>query len=204
MEAISQAHDPVELSSEKATSPHHAGGGWVRSLGRGVSYVLLLIAGFAALLMIIVPMVTGSQTYTVLTSSMAPKYAPGTFLAVKPIPFDELRVGDIITYQIASGKAGVITHRIVSVGATQEGGRVFTTKGDNNSLVDESPVQEVQVKGKLLYAIPYVGFAANAVGQERGLILPILAVGFIGFGALSMTKGVLDKKRAKNNARHSL
>ena len=176
----------------------------VRMMGRGLAYLALLIAGLIALVMIIVPMATGAQTYTVLTSSMAPKYAPGTFMVVKPTPFAELQVGDIITYQIESGKAGVITHRIVSVGATQEGGRVFTTKGDNNSLPDAAPVQEVQVKGKLFYAIPYVGFAANAVGEERDVVLPILAAGFIAFGALSMTKGVLDKKRAKRRSRHSL
>lgn len=176
----------------------------VRMVGRGAAYLALFLAGLVALVMIVVPMATGAQTYTVLTSSMAPKYAPGTFMVVKPTPFSELRVGDIITYQMESGKPGVITHRISSVGATQTGERILTTKGDNNTLDDANPVQAAQVKGKLFYAVPFVGFAANAVGQDRDLILPIIAIGFFGFGALSMVRGALEKKRRQQPARHSL
>lgn len=179
-------------------------GGILRFIGQSVTYMLLLLVALVALVMVVVPIVTGAQTYTVLTSSMAPKYAPGTFMVVKPIAFAELRVGDIITYQIESGKPGVISHRIISIGATQSGARVLTTKGDNNSLADSTPVQEVQVKGKLFYAVPYVGVIANAVGQDRDVILPVIAVGFIGFGAVSILRGALDKKRSGRNARHSL
>lgn len=171
--------------------------GIVRTLGSWSSYVLLLVAVLIAMVMIVAPLATGSQTYTVLTSSMAPKYAPGTFLVVKPTPFDQLGVGDVITYQIESGKPGVITHRITAVGATQSGQRVLTTKGDNNSLADAESVQELQVKGKLLYAVPYVGYVANAVGEKRGDLLPIAAIGFIGLGTLSMVQGGLEKKRGK-------
>lgn len=170
---------------------------------RVVSYVLLLVVVLGALVMIVVPLASGSQTYTVLTSSMAPKYAPGTFLVVKPIPFDQLRVGDIITYQIASGKPEVITHRITAVGATQTGARVLTTKGDNNSLADATPVQEMQVKGKLFYAVPYMGFVANSVGQERDTLVPIIAAGLIAFGAVSIVRETLNKKRPHRPARHS-
>ncbi|MGN5734250.1 signal peptidase I [Arthrobacter psychrochitiniphilus] len=178
-------------------------GGVLPLLGRALSYVLLLTVAMAALAMIVIPLATGSQTYSVLTSSMAPKYAPGTFLVVKPTPFEALRVGDVITYQIESGKPGVISHRIISIGASQSGEREVRTQGDNNSLPDPNPVLGVQVKGKLFYAIPWVGFIANSVGQERDSIIPILAAVFIGFGALSMVRGALEKKRSGRNPRHS-
>lgn len=177
--------------------------GFLQLIGRAVSYVLLLVVALGALVMVVVPMATGSQTYTVLTSSMAPKYAPGTFLVVKETPFDQLRVGDVITYQIESGKPAVISHRIISIGANQAGERVLSTQGDNNSLPDSTPVQEVQVRGKLFYAVPYVGFLANGVDQERDLLIPILAVGFIGFGGLSIIRGALEKKRSGHQPRHS-
>jgi len=200
MSVISPANTPVETNNDQS-APAQGRGGRVRSIGQWVSYIVLLIAALGALVMIVVPVVTGSQTYTVLTSSMAPKYAPGTFLVVKPTPFADLQVGDIITYQIESGKPGVISHRIIAVTATQNGDRVLTTKGDNNSLADSTPVQAAQVKGKLLYAVPYVGFAANAIGQDRDVILPVIAVGFIGFGAFSMIKGAVEKKRTRHAAR---
>lgn len=174
---------------------------WLRLAGRGVAFLLFIVAALAALILVVAPVATGSQTYTVLTNSMAPKYAPGTFLVVKPTPFAELRVGDIITYQIESGKPAVISHRIVSVGSTQSGERVFTTKGDNNSLADAAPVHAQQVRGKLFYAVPYVGFVANTVGQSnRGVMVPIAAVGLIGFGAFSMIQGARAKKRSKKES----
>lgn len=165
-------------------------------LGTGISYLALCLAAMAALALVIVPMATGSQTYSVLTSSMAPKYAPGTFLVVKPVPFEELRVGDIITYQIESGAAAVITHRITSVGADQTGARTFITKGDNNSLVDPLPVQEVQIRGKLSYAVPLVGFVANSLGNsDRGAMVQWGAVGLLGYGVVTLVRGALAKKR---------
>ena len=203
MSVLSLANIRVDSSKAK-TAPPRDHGGLLRSVGGSAAYVLMLVMALIALVMVVIPLVTGSQTYTVLTSSMAPKYAPGTFLVVKPSPFAELQVGDIITYQIESGKPGVITHRITAVGATQSGARVFTTKGDNNSLADATPVQEVQVMGKLFYAVPYVGVVANAVGQNRDVVVPVLAIGFIGFGALSMIKGTLEKKRGRKAARHIL
>lgn len=199
MSVISPADTHVE--STDATPPRKSS--LVRKLGSGVAFLMLLIAAFFALVMVVVPMATGSQTYTVLTSSMAPKYAPGTFLAVKPTAFSDLRVGDVITYQIESGKPDVITHRITAIGATQQGARILTTKGDNNSLPDALPVQEVQIKGKLLYAVPYLGYVAHTVGQDRDLLLPVIAMALIAFGGFSMVKGAQEKKRARSEARRS-
>ncbi|MBP3037142.1 signal peptidase I [Arthrobacter sp. zg-ZUI100] len=165
-------------------------------IGTGISYIALCLAALAALTLVVIPMVTGSQTYSVLTSSMAPKYAPGTFLVVKPVPFEELKVGDIITYQIESGSPTVITHRITSVSAEQSGEIVFITKGDNNDVVDELPVREVQVKGKLFYAVPYVGFIANGLGNsDRGAMAQWGAVALMGYGVISLVRGALAKKR---------
>jgi len=202
MSVISPANTRVDGTDADATAAPRKGGA-LRAVGRGVAFVLMLIVALGALVMVVGPVVTGSQTYTVLTNSMAPKYAPGTFLVVKPTPFSELRVGDVITYQIESGKPAVISHRINSIGTTQQGERVLTTKGDNNSLEDALPVQEVQVKGKLLYAVPYVGFAAHAVAADREKLLPVIAVGLIGFGGFSMARGALEKKRARSSALQS-
>ncbi|WAP51140.1 signal peptidase I [Arthrobacter sp. ATA002] len=165
-------------------------------IGTGISYVALCLAALAALTLVVVPMLTGSQTYSVLTSSMAPTYAPGTFLVVKPAPYDELRVGDVITYQIESGSPAVITHRITAVGADQSGEVVFTTKGDNNDVEDELPVREVQVKGKLFYAVPFVGFIANGLGNsDRGAIAQWGAIALMGYGVVTLVRGALAKKR---------
>ena len=95
------------------TRPPRHGRRGVAVVGRLVSFGLLMVLVFAALVLIIVPKATGSQTYTVLTNSMAPKHPPGTFLVVKPAAFSELKYGDIVTFQLESGKPAVETHRIV-------------------------------------------------------------------------------------------
>lgn len=174
----------------------------VRLLVRMLSYLLLLVVAMGALVMVAIPLASGSQTYTVLTSSMAPKYAPGTFLVVRPTPFNELRVGDVITYQIESGKPAVISHRIVSVGASQSGERVLTTQGDNNSLQDAVPVQAVQVRGKLFYAVPHVGWIANAIGQQRQTLLPVVGTGLVALGAIGMVRGAVERKQAGRGLRN--
>jgi len=164
--------------------------------GSALSLVAMCAAALAALVLIIIPLVTGSQTYTVLTSSMAPSYAPGTFLVVKPTPADELKTGDVITYQIESGDPTVITHRIIGIGVGQDGQRVFTTQGDNNDLADDGAVQEAQIRGKLSYAVPYAGFVANGLGSSnRGEIAQWAAVGLLGYGIILLVRGVLEAKR---------
>lgn len=195
---------PAAAGKVANASPLTAPERWLRLAARGAAFLMFIAVALAALVLVVAPLVTGAQTYTVLTNSMAPKYAPGTFLVVKPTSFASLRVGDIITYQIESGKPAVISHRIVSVGTTESGERVFTTKGDNNSLADDAPVHAQQVRGRLLYAVPYVGFLANKLGQtDRGALMPIAAVGLIGFGAVSMVQGVRGRRRAPKESGHA-
>ena len=168
-------------------------------IGRAVGVVLLSLAILAVSVLILVPKVIGAQTYSVLTNSMAPKYSPGTFIVVQPVPFDELKLGDVITYQIKSGQPGVVTHRITGMGFLQTGEKTLTLKGDNNDVVDPEPVREMQVRGKLLYAVPYVGFVGNALGNsDRSLWLVIGAVGLIGYGGVTVFRGVRSSRNSAN------
>ena len=156
----------------------------------------MLVALFAALVLIVVPVATGSQTYTILTKSMAQKYPPGTFMVMKPVPFDELKYGDVITFQLYSGRPDVETHRIVGFGSTQQGEKTLITKGDNNGANDANPVRAIQVKGKLFYAVPYVGFVANFLGNsDRGMWTVIAAVALIGYGAITVYKSLRKTRK---------
>lgn len=194
----------VEASAEAAHSRNSAVDGapqrriTLAAAGKVLSLVVLMIAVFAALVLIVLPKATGSTTYTVLTKSMAPKFPPGTFLVVKPVEFDDLKYGDVVTFQMYSGRPEVETHRIVGFGATQEGAKTLVTKGDNNGFNDAEPVRELQVKGKLFYAVPYVGYAANALGNaDRNMWVTLGASGLIGYGALLVFKGIRSRGRSQ-------
>ncbi|MHA7289603.1 signal peptidase I [Arthrobacter sp. MDT3-24] len=193
----------VEASAQTAHGGSNAVGGATQrritlpAVGKFLNLVVLMVAVFAALVLIVVPRATGSQTYTVLTPSMAPKFPPGTFLVMKPVDFGELKYGDVVTFQMYSGRPDVETHRIVGFAATQEGEKTLITKGDNNGVSDAEPVRELQVKGKLFYAVPYVGYAANALGHaDRNLWVTLGAAGLIGYGALLVVKGIRGRGRS--------
>lgn len=160
--------------------------------------MVMMIAVFAALVLIVVPKATGSTTYTVLTKSMAPKFPPGTFLVVKPVDFDDLKYGDVITFQMYSGRPEVETHRIVGFGATQAGEKTLVTRGDNNGANDAEPVTAPQITGKLFYAVPVVGYAANFLGNaDRNMWVTLGAAGLIGYGALLVFKGIRSRGRSQ-------
>jgi signal peptidase len=184
--------------SEHRTASRRQAPAALRWIGQGLSFVVLCAASLAALVLIVIPLLTGSQTYSVLTSSMAPGYPPGTFLVVKPTEFDQLQTGDVITYQIQSGRPEVITHRIIGFTVDQGGERLAVTQGDNNDVADPEPVMELQVRGKLFYAVPYVGFLANALGQtDRSWIITALAVALIGYGVVTIIISIVRGRRAK-------
>ena len=94
---------------------------------------------------------------------MSPTYDPGSVVVVRPVPTEELQIGDAITFQERSGDPTVVTHRIVSIAFAGDGTRQFITQGDANGAVDPEPVREVQVRRKVWYSAPLVGYAATAL-----------------------------------------
>src|SRR6478752_3117022 len=98
-------------------------------IGMGLSWGLLAFVALVAALVIVVPAVTGSTPYTILTSSMEPGLPPGTLVVVKPINPDDIVIGTVVTYQLESGEPTVVTHRVVAIqGETVAGGdRQFIT-----------------------------------------------------------------------------
>ncbi|MDQ1055043.1 signal peptidase [Arthrobacter sp. SORGH_AS 212] len=184
--------------SDADASRRKGTGAWA-AVGRILSMSAMLVALFAAVVLIVIPVATGSQSYTILTKSMAQKFPPGTFMVMKPVAFSELKYGDVITFQMYSGRPDVDTHRIVGFGSTQAGEKTLITKGDNNGANDPEPVRAIQVKGKLFYAVPYVGFVANALGNaDRDTWTVLAAVGLIGYGAITVYKSVRKPRGSKD------
>lgn len=169
-----------------------------RMLVQALSWVLLGAVSLLAIIVIVVPAVTGSKPYTVLTGSMVPLYSPGTLVVVKPVPVEEINLGDVITYQLESGKPEVVTHRVVAVGAAADGTPLFITRGDANDADDPEPVQPVQIVGELWYSVPYIGWINNVVtGQARALALPVVVGGLFVYGLVTIAISVRDRRREK-------
>lgn len=92
----------------------------------------------------------------IATGSMTPAINIGDVAIIKKCNPNNLKVGDIIEYQMPDF---TVVHRIVEI--KQENGKFyFTTKGDNNSSNDKNLVTEEQLIGKCLFKIKYLGYPA--------------------------------------------
>ena len=186
---------PTRPSGSKAA---HRKKGVLHYIGVGLSFGLLALVALIAVLVIALPMATKSTPYTVLTSSMTPNYPPGTLVIVKPVDPQQIRIGDVVTYQIASNQPAVITHRVIQIVEpnTPGGTETFILKGDANSLPDAKPVKPVQVRGVVWYAVPYLGWVNNVInGDARNVIIPIVAGGLFLYAGFMATSTIVDRRR---------
>ncbi|MBT1671938.1 signal peptidase I [Curtobacterium flaccumfaciens] len=172
-----------------------------RLVGRGAAWTIIVAAAAALLVAVVIPTVAGGTALTVLTGSMRPGMPPGTLLVIRPAEPSTLRIGDVVTYQIESGKPAVVTHRIVGVSFDGRGHRLFTTRGDANGSDDPRPVRAVQIKGEKWYSIPHLGWVNSLLSpQERGIgRLAIAAALFV--YALWMLIGSIRGHRTRRRAR---
>ncbi|WP_347956987.1 signal peptidase I [Gordonia aichiensis] len=171
---------------------------WVKTIA---SYTLLAAAVALLAVLVVIPRLSGSTAYTVLTGSMTPTYQPGTLIVVKPTPGSELQAGDVITFQPKSGDPSVTTHRIISIVYDASGQRRFITKGDANNATDPVQLVEEQVRGRLLYSVPYLGRINSILSGSSRSILMFLIAGGLGAYALWMwISGLRDRKKPDEKA----
>jgi signal peptidase I len=163
----------VELDSEVRTA-----GAAVRTLMHAVQWSAVLLAGLAIVGFAVLPRLGVYRTLTVLTASMKPTFSPGDVVVVRPEPIQELRVGEVISYQVPVGAHQVETHRVVKIlrgeGTTAP---VIQTMGDNNTVVDP---WTAQLNGSTVYrlvaVVPKAGYAINFM---RGRLFHLISVFFI-------------------------
>ena len=176
--------------------------GSARATASWIGQVLtwLVILGAAAVLAaaVIVPRLGGATPYTVLTGSMRPGLPPGTMVVVRPVPFEDIATGDVITYHLESGDPTVVTHRVVGLSTTLGGEKALITQGDANDIPDAAPVQPVQVKGKLWYSVPYLGRVSNVItGDQRQFGTLALVAGLAGYALFMFAGSARDRRRRR-------
>ncbi|MCR8691515.1 signal peptidase I [Rhodococcus pyridinivorans] len=185
----------TETSIDKKVDEETGAWWWIRSV---LSWTILL-AMFALLTVaILVPTLAGAERFTVLTGSMKPTYPPGTLLVVKPVERSELGIGMPITYQLRPGEPAVVTHRIISASQSAQGTRTYITQGDANDVPDEAPVIYEQIRGRVWYSIPYLGYVNNwLTGQNRSWTIGIVATSLFAYAAFLVVSGARDGRRER-------
>jgi len=97
---------------------------------------------------------TNMPIVAVVSASMEPTLYRGDLLFITSANYT---VGDVVLYERPEINY-IIVHRIIK--ETENG---FVIKGDNNPAPDPGYVKESQIKGKVRYAIPLLGYPRLAI-----------------------------------------
>lgn len=137
------------------------------------------------------PLSGNRQSLVVLSGSMEPTIKVGSLIFTSSVDPTSLVKDDIITF-LRDGTGGTpVTHRITEV--SEDGS--FVTKGDANDSADGETVLPSEVQGKLVFAVPLLGYVVNFAKTPKGLfILVILPAILIIIDELKNIKNELEKK----------
>lgn len=164
-----------------------------------IEITILIIISFFALLLIFQSTflknksIFGYRSYVIASNSMYPVLEYGDVILVKDISFDDIEIGDIITYQGKNGelKNKIITHEVIDINYVNDV-KVLVTKGRANTGVDPYVYPE-QIYGKFFYKYTIISFVSKIVRNKFGFVLFI----FIPFGILFVLEFINMVKETK-------
>lgn len=178
-------------SDTRSSSTPRRLGRWV--LNTGIVLVIALCLAWLA------PSVLGFSRYVITGGSMTGSIAKGSVAFEKPVPVEDLAVGDVITYLPPpdSGVANLVTHRIVSIEPAVGGGMLFTTKGDANAQVDPWKFQLLDPTQPVVeFSVPQVGWVFIALADRKVRMLVIgLPAALIALAALAQLAAAVRGSR---------
>lgn len=125
---------------------------------------------FALFLLVSTQMSSGVRLFVVTSGSMRPALLPGSVAFV--VPQKSYGVGDIITYTV-DPEGHMTSHRITEARHTA-GTVLFRVKGDANNILDARAIDARNVRGRVTYSVPYLGYAVTGLRSLPGLIIFIV------------------------------
>lgn len=160
------------------------------------STVLMVLAVILSILLVGVKLI-GIDVLTIISPSMEPKYPTGSLVYLVDVDPSKLKVGDVITFQITNSMTA--THRIKEIVHDENDPSIvrFRTKGDNNDTYDGKLVELQDVKGKVVFCIPLLGYLAQYIQTPGGTGVAIGVFLSIIFFVM-IADAVNDDKKVKN------
>ena len=140
----------------------------MKRAGKWAGNIILGLVVCFALFAVLIPSVFSGGLAIVRSSSMEPAMRAGALAVMLPVDAADVKVGDIIAFDPPwdSGSDVTVSHRVI--GVLDNGQLRFDTKGDALEGSDPYYVPGESVQGKVLFSIPYLGYAANsALGYVR-------------------------------------
>ena len=170
---------------------------------KGIIKDIIIVAACVAVIWIGLTAYFGAQNpfYVVSSGSMYPELAMYDIIVISGhIPFDDVKIGDIIVFDRPKDHDRVIVHRVVAV--VDDDPITLRTKGDNNqnSIVGtDYPITDKEYIGKVVYVIPQIGFITKILQPPINYIIIAVIIGIMIIRQISknkkkaLTKPVLDE-----------
>ena len=162
--------------------------------------IFLVFIVLVALLLIfsVFPIAGNYKIFIVKSGSMAPAIKIGSLVVIKPV--NNYKIGDIITFGPYSKTKAPITHRIYDIKVV-DGQPIYITKGDANNAPDAREVAKRDILGKVLFSVPYLGFAVDFAKKPLGFVLIIVVpAAIIIYDEIKKIIKEIKNKRISDNA----
>ena len=169
---------------------------------------------------LIVVVTQENSPFTIVTgTSMQPTILPGTIALIDKVPFDQLKLGDVIVHTTqlslqspcdsspASSLTGEVSnpcfviHRIVNISTDSSDNRIVTTKGDDNSYSIpeiDTGIDQSMYLGKVILQFPLLGYVTEQPYNEviaLFIFIALIAELFFERRQMSSKKGAKDVPR---------
>lgn len=121
--------------------------------------------------------ILGFNLLTVQTNSMEPIYPVGSLIVTRITSPEAIQIGDDITVLTSSqdNHELFLTHRVIDIGNTRTGARLFYTQGVNSQVADRTPFSEDLLIGKVMFCLPYVGYGIDFLNKNLlGVVLLVV------------------------------
>ena len=162
---------------------------------RGIVKDVIIIAACVAVIWIGITAYFGAQNpiYVVSSGSMYPELAMHDIIVISGhMPFEDVKIGDIIVFDRPKDHDKVIVHRVVAV--VDDNPKTLRTKGDNNqnSIVGtDYPITKEEYIGTVVHVIPQVGFITKILQPPINYIIIAVII-----GVMIIRQIVKNKKKA--------
>lgn len=124
---------------------------------------------------------TQNPFYVVSSGSMIPVLEVYDVLVVDGnVPFEDIRISDIIVFNRPSDHDRVIVHRVIA--ELSEDPKTIRTKGDANPVSipgTDYPITEEEYIGKVAHVIPQVGYVTRILAPPINYIIIAVIIGIM-------------------------
>lgn len=134
-------------------------------------FVAFIILVALLLIVSVLPIPGNYKVLTVISGSMDPAIKMGSVVIVKPM--DDYKIGEVITFGPWSKTKAPTTHRILDIKVVN-GEPVYITKGDANNAPDSREIQKKDIVGRVLFDVPFAGYAVEFSKKPLGFALIII------------------------------